>query len=163
MKKIIILRHGEAQPPGPTSDHGRPLTEGGRNQAKSLGQMIKDRNHLPSSVICSDATRTQETYALLKSAAGLEVSQEIITNAFYLTDSEAIFNEMAAVSDSVDTALLVGHNPGWSEAAFIYSGEYLSLSPGYGVVLEIEADSWLDALGCKHQWNLVDQLQPSRS
>lgn len=159
MKRIIILRHGDAVSPGKVEDHQRYLTDRGLAQATAVGESLKKRGLHPSATICSDALRTQQTYKQLIDSSGFTVDQEIFTRDFYLADTDAILSEMASISDDKESVLLVGHNPGWSHAVSVYSGEYLALATAQAAVLEIEDSSWMNALSREGQWRLVESFK----
>ena len=157
--RLIILRHGEAEVFHEDGDHARSLTPWGEQQSKAMGAFLKSQNTKPSAVICSDAKRTRMTYAGISQEAAWKDLFEVFTNNFYLAGAEQIFQEMMAVPDHLDCALLVGHNPGWSHAVTVYSGETIGLAPCQGAILELEGESWSDALQKEGQWQLVQTLK----
>lgn len=159
MKRLIIMRHGEAQEPGGTlGDRERSLTERGVADAKHTASLLLESSWIPEAVLYSGAARTEETFTCVRDTMALACSQTTMVPRFYLGGLADIFNAMATVDDSLSTVLMIGHNPGWSESVSILSGQYLSLRPGQASLLEIDDDSWLEALGRKSQWRLIDTL-----
>ncbi|SMF22088.1 SixA phosphatase family protein [Pseudobacteriovorax antillogorgiicola] len=161
MKTIILLRHGEAESPGKFEDHERPLTARGHSQAQFIGQALQSRGLIPDGVIVSDAKRTVETYKNVKDVMELNPRQEVVSSRFYLAGVDRIFEEMAAIEDDINTVLLIGHNPGWSEAIGVYTGEYESLGTGEAGLMNIEQGPWLELLGRSYQWQLKEKLGAS--
>ena len=108
MKSLFILRHAKSSwaQPG-LSDIERPLNKRGIAQVVNLNKWWKRQTTLPGNILCSPATRTQETYRGLQSAlaeASLEISPPLY-NGMVDTYLEALWTQDA------ETVLLIGHNP----------------------------------------------------
>ena len=113
MKRLILMRHAKSDWPGPeTDDHDRTLNERGKSNAASLGMWLKEKDLRPDTVLCSTATRTRDTLALLK----LEDQPDInFVKDLYLADAEKILATLQTADG--DTVLLLGHNPGIADMA----------------------------------------------
>ncbi|SFI45805.1 SixA phosphatase family protein [Jannaschia pohangensis] len=110
--KLILLRHTKSDWTDPAQeDHDRPLNARGRAAAASMGDWLRSRRHLPDLVLCSDATRTQETLEnLFLPDAEVQMRPDL-----YLAEAAAILT--LARAQTVGCVLIVGHNPGIAEAA----------------------------------------------
>lgn len=106
--RAVLLRHGEAAPPGPEGDHARPLTARGAAQARAMGRWIAAIAGPIDRALVSDAVRTRETWAHLGLAAEAETRADL-----YLAEETAYFRALPPGG----TALVVGHNDGIGVAA----------------------------------------------
>jgi phosphohistidine phosphatase len=123
MKTLLILRHGKAQPDTPAGgDRVRKLTKRGRRDAAAMGAHILASTGTPDAIITSDAMRARQTAQL--AAEALAFSQPLtVEPSVYAADLSDLLAVVRAISDDVDTALLVGHNPGFEELTAALAGE----------------------------------------
>ena len=67
---LILMRHGKSAWDDPNlADHDRPLNDRGRASARSMGDWLRARGHVPDRAVSSSSTRTGQTFAGL----GLDV------------------------------------------------------------------------------------------
>lgn len=159
MKRLIILRHGEAVHPGSCPDHQRQLTEYGHSQTLALGRLFKDKGILPQAAVCSDAQRTRQTYRNILEAADHKVEFEKVTHLLYLAGPDQLAIELCDIPETVETVLAVGHNPGWSDAIAAFSQTMEGLSVGQAVVLTMETGQWIDlASTTQSPWQYIEKL-----
>lgn len=108
MPTLLLLRHAQAADIAPgCGDAERPLTERGKTQAASVGDTIRAAGLTVDHVLCSPATRTQETLEGL----GLDASVEIVPS-IYQAGADTIAAAIHDTRESVQTLLVVGHAPG---------------------------------------------------
>jgi len=158
-RRLIIMRHAKsAWNTGAIGDHDRPLNRRGLRDAPHLGKVIATRGYTPTTVISSDATRTRETWDGLMEAMPDALTPRF-TRRLYLAGISAVRAELEALEDDVDSALLLGHNPGFSLAVGWLSGEDVELKTAFAAVLECESPSWAAAMKIE-RWTLVDLLTP---
>lgn len=121
MKTLLIMRHGKAQPDAPNGDHARELTERGRRNTAAVGAYIAAQIGLPDAIITSDATRAVQTAEIAAEAMGYAGDLTLVPQIYdaELTMLEAV---VRSILDSVDVALLTGHNPGFEELAAALAG-----------------------------------------
>lgn len=107
---LILCRHAKSDWGDETlSDHQRPLNARGRAAAPLIGRALAQRGLIPDQVLCSTATRTQQTWALI--AEELDGAAEpTLNHALYLAEPERMLGVLAAASG--DVVALVAHNPG---------------------------------------------------
>jgi phosphohistidine phosphatase len=141
LKKLIILRHGEAVPHGRMSDtdHSRVLTEVGRAQAHSVGEKLAGLLKSSITIVSSDAARALQTAQIVHSL--LPGSKLEIFPGFY----SAGYREIAEVSlnkfESTTNLIVVGHNPGWSDAVDMLSGSPARLGTAHAAILLLDSAS----------------------
>ena len=115
MKRLILTRHAKSAWDDPlTPDHDRPLNDRGKAAAADLGQWLASRGYVPEKVLCSDAVRTQQTWAGI--APALPATPVLaLKPALYHAGPDvmlAVLRHAAA-----DCVMMIGHNPGIAEFA----------------------------------------------
>ncbi len=117
MRTLHLLRHAKASWADPErADIDRPLTDRSRRDAAALGEYLRGRGDRPQLVICSPALRTRETLDLVAPGLGLQARVEV-DGRLYAASAQALWQRVRELPDTVDEALLVGHNPGMHELA----------------------------------------------
>jgi phosphohistidine phosphatase len=144
MKTLLILRHAKTQADAPAGDHARELTERGHRNAAAMGAYIHDRTGTPDAIITSDATRALQTAEIVATAvtftAPLTVEPRI-----YDAGLNILLALVRSILDEVDTALIIGHNPGFEELAEALAGnhdEEIRLPTSGLAVLEFDVERW---------------------
>jgi phosphohistidine phosphatase len=99
--RLVIVRHAEAAPGSP--DEVRPLTPEGKEQARALGERLRDELGIADAVLTSPLLRARETAAAL--GLGEAEADERLAPGATADD----------VRDAVDgrgeTVVVVGHQP----------------------------------------------------
>ena len=158
MKTICLLRHAKSSwDDSSLPDHDRPLNARGRAAAPRVGAHMQATGNLPDLVLCSTAVRTRETLDGVLSE--LEVDPAIeFEEELYLAAPSEMLDLVRAVSDTVESVLLVSHNPGTGMLAAALSGDGPPQSihlmrakfPTAGLaIIELSVDRWKDVVsGC---------------
>jgi phosphohistidine phosphatase len=140
MKQLLLLRHGEA---GFSSglDLDRHLTQNGKEKLARLGETLAKTEISVDLMYCSEATRTQETAAIIKNY--ISIAQEIITRRIYNADLNSLIEIIENTPESVDVCLLIGHNPTISLLqARISNSDYIGMRPGMLAKIDLEVPQW---------------------
>jgi len=111
-RTLVVMRHGKAEPSGP-SDHERPLTERGHHDAAAVGAWLAGRGIVPDHALVSAALRTRETWEhTLRGAgdawAGLEAT---IDQGLYAAGVDTALDLLRLLDDDHACVVLIGHNP----------------------------------------------------
>ncbi|MEE6137685.1 histidine phosphatase family protein [Mycobacterium sp. 050128] len=111
-RTLLLMRHAKSGYPPGVGDHERPLAPRGIREAGLGGDWL--RAHQPSidAVLCSTATRARETLANTGIDAPVQYRERL-----YDTTAGTMIDEINKVPDSVDTLLVVGHEPTMSSLA----------------------------------------------
>ena len=91
-------------------DDERPLNERGKRDATRMGEFLRDSGLVPDFVLTSTAKRARQTAKRVCAAGAFEAPNEKCPQ-LYLSGHEAYIAQIAAVSDSIRTLLVIGHNP----------------------------------------------------
>ncbi|MUL39582.1 histidine phosphatase family protein [Streptomonospora sp. PA3] len=144
-KRLIVLRHAQAEPLIDGSDHERPLTAQGREQARAAGAHLASGGLFPDHVLCSTALRARETAELVADAFpnSPAVEQE---RDLYSADVPAVLELVSRTDPDVQNLLVVGHNPTMAQlvAAFMPDDPLDSFPTAGLAVVELEVE-WLYA------------------
>ncbi|NCG18471.1 MAG: hypothetical protein GWP91_05605 [Rhodobacterales bacterium] len=143
---LILMRHGTAVSGSlASSDHERTLTPWGCQEALDTGRQLAQRNLVPGAVFVSDASRTCETWWSMESE--LRGAPAQIISALYGGGRREISALAKRIDPKVTCVLMLGHNPGWSNAASWLTHEPVSLRPANAAILIGETVEWADLLG----------------
>ena len=148
MKTLILLRHALTEPGTAAGDKSRRLTPAGVREAKTVGQALGDVLPDAPLILHSDAVRTAQTasylYEALKNNGATTLAEPRLYNV-----SAAVILERVAHVDGVDALVVVGHNPGISDAcgallhrANVSDGVSLPLNTATGVSFSLDIDDW---------------------
>ena len=138
---LIVMRHGQAEAGrAGVPDRDRALTEVGLDKARRVGEKLAQLGIRPQKALVSSATRTRQTFEQVsRSLDGISAEHH---DALYGAGPEGVFDLLAAVDDEVQSVILVGHNPTFSELASYLGRSMYSLHPGDTVVFESDHPSW---------------------
>ena len=144
MKTLLILRHAKTQSDAPAGDHARELTERGHRNAAAMGAYIQNLIGTPDAIITSDATRARQTAEIVAGILGF-TSPLTMEPRIYTADPDTLLAVVRGIPDEVQTAIIVGHNPGFEELATALAGK-----PEQGVrlptsglaLLEFDVEGW---------------------
>ncbi len=112
MKRLILMRHGEAERPHPgLEDFDRSLDEEGRSESRRMGVALAEAGYAPDLALVSAARRTLETWSAVAAAFPTRVAVEQ-GRRFYAASAATLTAAVAEAADRGETIMLVGHNPG---------------------------------------------------
>lgn len=147
MKYVYLMRHatpeGANRPGG--RDRDRPLTEVGLQEASAMGKMIKDGEIIPDIILASSATRTFQTAKAVAEVLAKDSIAIHETEALYGGGEDRYLAQLITLPDSIETVLVVGHNPVISGLAQALRGTGQPLSyfrPGALALLRFPVEKW---------------------
>jgi len=116
MKRIYLLRHAKSSWKDTSlPDHDRPLTGRGRRASKAIARDLRDQGIEPELVLCSSARRARETLDGLEPALGTSTVR--VEDDLYAASAGALLDRLRSVADTVESVMLIGHNPGLQDLA----------------------------------------------
>lgn len=116
MRQLILMRHAKTEQASVgQSDQSRELTDRGRLDAPLVAARLAKSGARPDIALVSDATRTKQTWELVKQA--FPDCPHRHTSTLYLAEPETIIHE--ALATNQDHVLVIGHNPGIHELACV--------------------------------------------
>lgn len=112
MKTLYLLRHAKSSWDHPgLGDKERPLAKRGLANAPEMGKRFASRDESVDRVISSPAKRAFTTAQLFCEACGFPVDQIEIDDNLYFLGAGSIQDVIANQDDSVNSLMLVFHNP----------------------------------------------------
>ncbi len=146
MKRIFLLRHGKAESPGRSDDHGRALVARGLRDSMEVGRWMAEQEMTPDRVLISSAVRTQQSFERWR--VGAQWSGDADTDqGLYLASRDEICSRIAALDDAQDSVLVIGHNPGLEMTVRHLSDTSLVMRTSTLAILVSPMDSWAHAMG----------------
>jgi phosphohistidine phosphatase len=126
--QLYLVRHADATPGDP--DELRPLSDEGREQARGLGERMRDDGVVPDVVLTSPLLRARETGEALARATGAasEADERLAPGATAETLREAIAGRGEHV-------VVVGHQPDCGRIAATLSGDEEPRFPPAGMAV----------------------------
>jgi phosphohistidine phosphatase len=117
MRTLYLLRHAKSDRGDPDlSDIDRPLAPRGRRDAPAMAAYMREHDYRPDLILCSPATRTRETLALLQPVLGPDIRVEF-DRKLYLGSPDLLLRRLRDVEETVPSVLVIGHNPGLERLA----------------------------------------------
>ena len=116
-----LLRHAKSD----WADEGlpdkeRPLAPRGIKAARQLAARLKEKPIEVDLVLCSTARRTRETLELTR--PGLGKAEIKFEDGLYGAGAEELIARLRRVPKKVGAVLVIGHNPGIEEGAWLLLG-----------------------------------------
>ena len=122
MKTVLLLRHAKSSwdqlnLPDPL----RPLAPRGRKAAPRIGSYMAENKLIPNMVLCSTARRAEETWQLVSDHLGDGIQVQM-RDDIYHASPRRLMDLIQILPKTVDTVLLVGHNPTFEDLALTLAG-----------------------------------------
>ena len=151
MRTLYLMRHAKSDRGNPAlSDIDRPLAPRGRRDAPAMAAYMREHDYRPDLVLCSPATRTRETLALLQPALAPDTRVEY-DRKMYPGSPDVLLRRLRDVAETIASVLVIGHNPGLERfaAALAPRGDRRALArmrekyPTCGLaVIHLHIDRW---------------------
>lgn len=109
-RRLLLMRHAEAESPLGVPDRERPLSRRGRSDCASVATALATRDLRPDCVVVSPARRARETWEHLRGGLGSEPAAST-DERLYARTVEDLLAVIHETPDDYDTLLIVGHNP----------------------------------------------------
>jgi phosphohistidine phosphatase len=120
VKRLTLMRHADAQWKDPdVADFARPLNRRGNNEAEAIARRLGELQLIPDLIIVSPARRAAQTAETVARELTLLPRSLRYEEGLYLAGAEEILKLVRGIGPLVPHLMIVGHNPGISEAANI--------------------------------------------
>ena len=113
MKKLLIIRHGDAPLNNLLNDHNRPLSKQGVLDTQLIGRYILEKKIVPDLIISSSAKRTISTAENIIYGGNLE-NKYFVNSSIYGGDSSFLLYLLSEQKNIYKTICLIGHEPHFS-------------------------------------------------
>ncbi len=115
------------------SDHARPLNDRGEQDAPRMGERLRKRKPQPTIIISSSAVRAETTATILAEAIDYPISKIKIDERLYGAEPKDVISIIHELDDATDCAMLVGHNPTFTDLINALSGSQIDNVPTCGM------------------------------
>lgn len=144
MKKLLLVRHAKSSwdYPGLT-DFERPLNKRGHHDAPMMGKILKEKNIIPDLIISSPASRAITTARYLAENMDFPLKNINTDERLYEAGPSDITNVISEVDKSVNSLMIVSHNPGLTEVADNLTGKVIENIVTSAIFsIDFNTDSW---------------------
>jgi len=145
MPTLYIMRHGKAENTSP--DIMRALSEIGKDNVLSIAKLFKNKNIKINRAIYSPAERTKQTALLMCDGLDISVDDQTEDERIYNASVSELQAVLSDIDETLNSVLLVGHNPGLADLVLMLCEERVHLSAGNIAV--VYAESWANVLNCE--------------
>jgi phosphohistidine phosphatase len=144
MKTIYLVRHAKSSWKYPNlDDFERPLNKRGRKNAPFMGKILKKLEVTPDLVISSPANRAAMTARIISATINYPLENILYSEAIYEFSEDTLIRVINKIDDSVNSSMVVGHNPAINGLANYIGDQPISNIPTCGVYcLDLDISSW---------------------
>lgn len=107
--RLVLVRHAKTEGSA-SSDALRELTDRGEAQSRALGDVLNGLLRGNVHAYVSSAVRAVRTWRLAAAGVEEDVTSEQL-DELYTADADDLLSQVRATDDTVDTLVVVGHNP----------------------------------------------------
>lgn len=142
-KNLLIMRHAKSSwSHSGLTDHQRPLNKRGKRDTPTMARLIADEDLVPDLVVSSTANRARMTAELFVEHCPGGDCQVSTTDEFYHASARVYLAYVAGFANTVETAMVVGHNPGLENLIESLAGEYERMPTAAIAHVIFDVDDW---------------------
>ncbi|MDP1727880.1 MAG: histidine phosphatase family protein [Bacteroidota bacterium] len=143
MKHLVLMRHAKASKEFDGTDYDRNLVERGKNDARSMGELLKKLKYSPEFIVSSPAKRALKTAQIVNKILGLKPSQMELDTHIYEAELNDLLHVIRSINDQYKKVMLVGHNPSITSLVGYLTPTFVEQIPTSGIVIvEFETETW---------------------
>ncbi len=145
MKRLTLMRHGDAQWKDPeVDDFARPLNRRGHAEAESMARRLIELKLVPDLIITSAARRAAQTAEILAHELSLLPRTIRHEEPLYLGGVQEILKLARNIGPRVPHPMIIGHNPGISEVAHLLAprSDVGGLATAALCTITFDTDQW---------------------
>ncbi|MCA1764187.1 MAG: histidine phosphatase family protein [Flavobacteriales bacterium] len=144
MKRLYINRHAKSSwnHPG-LSDFERPLNNRGFEDAPVMGERLKNREVKIDRFLSSPAKRAISTARIMAEYYGYDPDKIVEIPSIYHASNSMLLDIINGLDDKLESVILFGHNPGFTEIVNYLAGPQISNMPTCGICcIDFDTDEW---------------------
>ncbi|MBC7407355.1 MAG: histidine phosphatase family protein [Arcicella sp.] len=132
-KTLYLVRHAKASD-SVSPDLIRPLVASGMIDAARMGRHLASKMQGIDLILTSNSERTQMTAQVFCEQLGIDNQRIKVEENLYESSPMHYLTALSEVSDSLNSVMIVGHNPSISHLAEYLTGEEIGSMPTCAVV-----------------------------
>lgn len=146
IKELFIVRHGKSSWDHENiSDIDRPLKERGINDGYMMAERLLKKKLVPQKIISSPANRALHSATIFARVLNYPYQKIDINEDIYFADKKTMLNMIKQTSDQVESLMVFGHNPTFTDLANHFLVNQIDNIPTTGIVwLKFELNNWQD-------------------
>ncbi|MCG3687520.1 SixA phosphatase family protein [Aliarcobacter butzleri] len=158
MKKLYLVRHTTKDDEKSNNyDYDIELSEDGKEKAKIMAQNFAKKNPNIDLIVASPAIRTRQTAEIF--VQELNYNKTVMLNeVLYMAFLNELLETITYTYDTVDSMLLVGHNPSLTALGVTLVGFKEKFEEGAIMEIEFDCNSWIDI--SKNNAKLISYEKP---
>ena len=139
------MRHGKSSLAEPgLSDFNRPLKNRGIKEAGFVVEKLNKSGIKPDRIVSSPANRAKSTAMLIAQGLKFPLEEVILEPALYDALLNDVLRIVATVSGKINTLMLFGHNPTFTDVANHFGHPMFNLPTCGCVGFDLEIENWKD-------------------
>ncbi len=144
MKRLFIVRHGKSSwDYDSVKDLDRPLKERGISDGYKMAERLVERELKPEIIISSPGIRALHSAVIFHRVLKLSREALRIDPDLYLADEQEILSVIYGLNDQINSVMIFGHNPGFTDFTNYISTLNLMNIPTTGLaILDFQIDNW---------------------
>lgn len=160
MKTLYLMRHAKSSwGDSGLRDFDRPLDRRGERDAPEMGRRLAQKTPRPQLIYASPAVRARQTILHVADVLGHPAEEIEWQPEIYGAGVEDILQILQATDDSIETAMLIGHNPTMSFCVSHWNPRFAHHFPTAALAcVQLETDRWAKIGSCPG--TLVDYDYP---
>lgn len=146
MKTVYIVRHGKAVPAHANiADADRLLTDTGVARTCKIAEYMNESKPVIDRIIASPAERAYATALIIADKLGIKANKISAEEKLFTGDESDILEVIEQLDDSINSVMIVGHNPVITMVANRFANPKLESLPTTGVVsVHLDTEKWVD-------------------
>ena len=149
MKRLILIRHSKSSwDDDNIEDLNRKLSKRGDRDAKFMSELLAKKIKKPELILSSAAYRAQKTAEYFADAFDIDDEMMITDAGIYERGSKYILQLLENLDDTIQSVIVVGHNPDITTLANYFTKEYFENIPTTGIIaIDLKIKSWTELEG----------------
>lgn len=144
MKRIILMRHGNAETSYQKSDFDRNLSDYGKKEVfKNVTQLMSNAI-MPETVVVSKANRTLQSFNIFKDTLKYDSKFTIDEDLYnFYSTSEFLEKYIEKCDNNYNTVMFIGHNPTFSNLLQMLTGNLsIFMDTASVFVIDFDIENW---------------------
>lgn len=151
------MRHGKSSwDDYGLSDHERKLLDIGKEKTKKVADFLKEKGIKPDLILSSTATRAHNTSKIVAQILEYPIDEIKTSRDIYHADDNDIFDALFALDNSVNSVLIFGHNPTFTDFVNNFKEIEIDNLPTSGfAAISFSTDKWENIPNSKHKFEFL--------
>lgn len=144
MKTLYLVRHAKSSWDNPAlKDFDRPLNSRGQKDAPNMGKRLATKKVAPDLLLSSPANRAYTTASIIAQHLHYPPDDIKTDETIFHADLRELLEVLSSQDGKIESLMLFGHNPGFTDLANFLTEEDIENIPTCGVLaISFEIKDW---------------------